>query len=415
MKIQNKISKIFLGILVPAICILVSTLNWWGCKTEEITGINNPPVTNSNLLGGRVILGDYLYDTIPLNNVKVDVVNGPTLYTDSYGSYWLNNISYGKHILKYSKEGYSSTFIQLDTINFRIGIPSVYLSKINTPVSIGIDGGMIQQNRMTLIIPPGALTKTTSISLATTPISTSLKTDLVPIDMFNIYPEGISFNKPITFIYAKPNLYRGSDSIPAKTFLIDFNNYIWSESNAQIVSTNDSVEITFSSQTDNSSFTIPTIGLGFIGYIEVSTTGTWSAPMGFFPFQTIPTSGCAGAAGNGTIAGSSTSLTIGYSGAAGLSYVVSLSLGVTGSYSTAVTFNSVTVPTCKCINFNRVIEKGFSTLPVSVRHCITIPFHSTACTAWSTFTIKKDEFKGNETSHIISDNPIPECHNQGGN
>jgi len=417
METQKSIFKILLAFLIISVLAFIVSLNWMGCKTEEIVNTGPPPVIDATLLGGRVVLADYMGDSIPLYNVKVEVINGPTFYTDSNGTYWLTNVSYGKHTVKYSKEGYTSFFTEIDTANFRTGIPQIFLGKLNAGVSIGPGGGIVQNNKMTLIIPPGALKNVTQISLSSMPVTKSYISDFVPLDAVTILPSGVRFYSPVKLSMPTPLLYQNADSIPMKLYSLDFTNYNWSDNSASVYLSHDSIRVNFSNYSDNTNITISDPGvIGLVGYIEI-TMGAWHPPLQYFQYASYPMTGCVGYGSMpGAIAASTYTLSKSITASIGFSNFITGAIGGVIGYTTSITLPAVTIPICNCISFTNTILKGQSYAFVSVKHCFQIPFHyPPTCTNSYTFTVYSEEFKGIQSAVTSVHNNIPQCHNQGGN
>jgi hypothetical protein len=416
METQKSIFKILLAFLIISILAFIVSLNWMGCKTEEIVNTGPPPVIDATLLGGKVVLADYMGDSIPLYNVKVEVVNGPTFYTDSNGTYWLTNISYGKHIVKYSKEGYTSFFTEIDTANFRTGIASIFLAKVITPVLIGPEGGIIQNHKMTLIIPPGALSSYVPISLNSNPVSASLKPNVIPLDLITIYPENLELNKSLILNISTPEYFQNLDSVRMESYNLNAQNYQWENSNFATTFYQDSIRVIINPNNDQSTVIVSSPFVpSFLAYYEF-TLGTWTYSSTISPpYLVTPIHECAGnGTSPGSVAGESFAVTITVSVSAGVSYVVTGSVSASIGTTQTVTFPPVPIPVCKCIDFTRTTNEEIYSAPLKVRYC-TLTIHGYACTPWTTHTVTKTKYSGVQSAVTETHNNIPECHNQGGN
>lgn len=416
MKLHNSYFNFFFSALIPIALIFILTINWWGCKTEEIVGVTPTEVTNVNLLGGKVILADYINDTIPLSGVKVEVVGGPTYFTDSHGTYWIDSISRGEHIIKYSKPGYTPNFTEIDTTNFRIGIPPIYLASVSSGVSIGIGGGIIQQNDMTLIIPPGAVESPVTISLNSYPMGNFTITNFAPLNIISINPTNLNFSKPVALSVKTPMMFNDIDSSEMKLYNFNEITFEWSESNSSIIFYRDSIRITLGRVNDNNKIIGGGILIpGFYGYWEVVFGQTWTfiPPPRIYEIKTDTK--CAGPTEVVTVPPSVTTIstTLSVSATATLiKNIIALTLGSSATYTNSIPFEKIEIDKCRCKTYTRKILEDTYTTSVTVNIC-QFTLHGILCTSIYTGTISRTKYNGEQTS-IEFHNDIKECHNQGG-
>jgi hypothetical protein len=128
----------------------------------------------------------------------------------------------GTKNLVVSKKGYCDNVIEIDvwageTINVTIA-----LSLYGTPTPIGPEGGIIKKDGILVIIPPGALTETTDITV------TTLSPEYLPGRVVTEYtnpikfsPDDLSFEKPVTIVMPLLKALPSNMKIPISVFHAD--------------------------------------------------------------------------------------------------------------------------------------------------------------------------------------------------
>lgn len=144
-------------------------------------------------------------DNTPIADAVISIQGIKPLISDSIGTFETPRLIEGSYFLKISKEGYVTNAITLTIFRNLIVYEEIKLIKYNSYTPIGPKGGKLTgKDGLEIVIPKGALQTDTALSITVLPYDAyylgvfTLERAKPLVNMYKLYPNGISFLKPVT-------------------------------------------------------------------------------------------------------------------------------------------------------------------------------------------------------------------------
>ncbi|PKP23573.1 MAG: hypothetical protein CVU06_07575 [Bacteroidetes bacterium HGW-Bacteroidetes-22] len=211
-------------------------------KSVDPLVITNP--TTKLFLKGKVI---DKATKLGIANAIVTIGGITEITTNSEGIYMkeIDITTYNEVKISAKALGYGLGSTEARINNGQITVNTITLKKLNTPITIGPDGGKIEStnnegflnNKIELTIPPNAFSYNVDISV--TPYEGIEVPGFAPVDFLNLVtvnlaPQGLTSNLPIKLSFPLPFISKVFDSLPIFYFNETFNTWEVSDRYAKI-------------------------------------------------------------------------------------------------------------------------------------------------------------------------------------